>query len=239
MKKLIIIFLITLTFSYNAFSDYEKGYEAFIQQNYTLAIKYFNELIEKQNESPETWYYLGVCYLKLNKFTLAKKAFTKAYELDNNIGFVDQDKFITNLRKAENGSKAVDIIRKSKTTSIFYWIAIAIIAIIAFIIVIRIKKSSRSMSYKENKINDELLSNLYQLNSEFKNAQKTIPKDEKKEIKNYLEEVEERCILLNDKIAMFKYGAMDIEEEIINKEINYTKELLKKYIDEFSLVEKV
>ncbi len=68
----------------SAFSWYDRGYGQTQLDNYELAIKYFSNAIEKNNEYSAAYSGRGESYSKIKKFDLAIEDFTKAIELNIN-----------------------------------------------------------------------------------------------------------------------------------------------------------
>lgn len=84
ISKLILIFIISLTFSFLAFgqvTELEKGIELYKQKKYEAAASVFKQLSKANKKDAEIWNYLGLAYFNNEKYKDARKSFIKAVKL--------------------------------------------------------------------------------------------------------------------------------------------------------------
>jgi len=65
-----------------AFEEYEKGLEAYKNEEYEEAVKHFNKSVRYNPSVWQTYQYLGTCYLSLNDEASAREAYSRALELN-------------------------------------------------------------------------------------------------------------------------------------------------------------
>lgn len=96
MKKLFYLLLLSNQFFF-AQSEFEKGNSFYKKENYTEAIKAYENVLETKKQSAELYFNLGNCYYKGNKVAPAIYNFEKALllhpndkEISNNLKFAQK-----------------------------------------------------------------------------------------------------------------------------------------------------
>ena len=65
-----------------AFEFYQKGLDAYKEENYEEAIEYFRQSLRYNSDVWQTHQYLGTCYLAIGDDTSAKRSYSKSLQLN-------------------------------------------------------------------------------------------------------------------------------------------------------------
>jgi len=85
MKKIAILIFIFYSFvSYSADSLFKTADTLFQNNKIEEAISVYNKIADKNLESSELYYNLGICYFKIQNYKLSKENFRKSLSLDPN-----------------------------------------------------------------------------------------------------------------------------------------------------------
>ncbi len=243
IKRWIILLLIACpTLIYSLDQDFVKGHRAYLQKDYHHAIQYFSKSLKKK-ELARTHYLMGVSYLKLFKCQKAKNSLRQAYQQDKSYSFATRDKYSQRMQETDDCLQAI----QNKAGGIFgkYSFLLIIVSAILFlsaiaILAIRYYNNKRNKrQYKEQSLSKELITNLNQLNDSFGKAREIISKSENPRAVIIIEEIEDRCIALNDKLEELKYGLRAIDEESFKNEIVITAEMINECLNQAQEVQEV
>ncbi len=237
IKRWIILLLIVLpTLIYPLDQDFIKGHRAYIQKDYPLAIQFFcKSLITK--EMARTHYLIGVSYLKLYSCQKAKNSLRKAYQLDSTCSFASRDKYSQRMEEADDCLQAMQNRADGSKFSKYSLILIIVLAFLIFVIVIIIgirynRNRLNKRQYKEQPLSEELITNLDQLNDSFSKARDVVSKGKNQRAGIVIEEIEDRCISLNDKLEELRYGLRAIDEESFKNEIEITTDMINECLNQ-------
>lgn len=233
-QLLFIVFLIIPIISFSRSKEYQEGYRAYVQSDYGKALEKLNKAAEKDSD-PDIWYYIGKSYLEGDPQNCekAKEAFLHANKLDDNVK--RQKKFRRAMADAEDCLKAERLLSKSsgEGPSVLFIVSVtAIIVAGSLLIFIFLKRRSNRRSYKEHVISEEVNDSLTLLNTEFIAARDIVTDTDDEDSKFAVEEIEERCISLNDKLEELKYGIRNIDEESFRDEIEITRDMIRECLDQ-------
>ena len=204
-------------------TDQKKGYHAFVQEDYQTAITHYKKVVEKNKKDVKSLYFLGVSYLRLKDFEEAKEALVKAYDIDDSLSHVWKGKIYEALNQADEGLKAAEVIEGD--SYYYYIVGFIILLLVGVSIVIYIKRKDRRV-YKEKHLSQQMTESLEGLNSEFKKAHDYIVTLNNKDLTILIDEVEDRCIMLNDKFENLRFGLIPINEEGFQEEIKLTSDMI-------------
>lgn len=238
LRQTQLLFALSLLLPLSLFSrsqEYQDGYRAYIQSEYGKAIEKLSQASETKND-PEIWYYIGKSYLEGDPQNCkkAKDAFLKAYKLDSNVK--RQKKFRRAMADAEDCLKAERLLSQGSGDGPSVLFIVSVTAIIisgSLLIFIFLKRRANRRSYREHEISEEVSDSLTLLNQEFISARDLVNESDDDESKFAVEEIEERCISLNDKLEELKYGIRNIDEESFKDEIEITRDMIRDCLDQF------
>ncbi|MDH4129773.1 MAG: hypothetical protein OEV44_13525 [Spirochaetota bacterium] len=186
-------------------------------------------------------------YLKIAKHNIEKAKETLGIGLQGLNNSVEQNKYLLSIRQVADVKENINILESKlaeedkesednfRFTMILVAIGIFVLVIIGFILRILAKKRQSKRNYKELNVSEELTYNLTLLNEEFRKTRVAIYNSNNQKAKDNIEEIEDRCIALNDKLEELKYGLRAIDVASFNDEIEFTREMLNecvKKIDE-------
>ncbi|GMT48860.1 MAG: hypothetical protein IEMM0008_0399 [bacterium] len=236
IKRWIIVLLMALpTLIYPLDQNFIEGHRAYIQEDYHLAIQFFSQSL-KNKEMAKTHYLMGVSYRKLFQCQKAKNSLRKAYQRDKTYSFASRDKYYQQMQKANDCLQAIQN-RADGGFGKYSLILMGVLALFIFAIIIIIgirytKNRLNKRQYKEQPLSEELITNLDQLNDSFTKARNIISKGENQRASIVIEEIEDRCIALNDKLEELKYGLRAIDEESFKNEIEITTDMIHECLNQ-------
>ena len=231
ISHILLILIITVPcFSWSP--EFENGFQAFLQEDYKIATKYL-KIAARKDRNSKSWYYLGLSQFHLYRYKEAKDSFGIALELNKSDKLMDHQMIIKYLSKTIATLKANEPYTNpgEATDKTFYLViilgAMGGIAVTASIVAIwYFRKQHGGRDYREHAVGPDLIDTLSKLNHEFKEAKILIHKSDSQDAKDDIEEIEDRCIALNDKLEELKYGLRSIDEETFKDEIEITREMI-------------
>ncbi|MDH5679956.1 MAG: hypothetical protein OEZ36_00095 [Spirochaetota bacterium] len=239
LKTFITHILLILTLSVPCFSwssDFDRGFQAFLQEDYETAIKHL-KIATRVDRNSKSWHYLGLSQFHLYRYREAKESFSIALNLNRTDKLMDPQMIIKYLSKTIATLKANEPYANpgESTDKTFYFViilgimgGIAVTASIVAIFFFRRQHGGRE--YKEHTLGQDLIAILTKLNHEFKEAKALIHKSDSQDAKDDIGEIEDRCIALNDKLEELKYGLRALDEETFKDEIEITREMITKCV---------
>ncbi len=236
INRWIILLLIACpTLIYSIDQDFVKGHRAYLEKDYHNAIQYFHKSL-KNKEIARTHYLMGVSYLKLFKCQKAKDSLRKAYQQDKFYSFASRDKYSQRMQEADDCLQAIQNKaggRFGRHSFLLIIVSTLLFLSVLFIFVVRYYKNKQNKrQYKERSLSKDLIANLDQLNDSFSKARETISKSDNQRAIIIIEEIEDRCIALNDRLEELKYGLRAIDEESFKNEIVITTEMINECLNQ-------
>ncbi len=232
----IVCIILTNNYVYPISPDYEKGYQAYVKEDYQTAIAHLKIAVNTTDKkNADAWFHLGISYFKIQQFSKARSALEKAYEYTNDPKL--KDKYRKALTEVDDGNSIQNKIGDTSINSFpvyIYYILSAIGIILLIVLIIFLSKRNNTKGkreYKEHTINQDLLDNLNNLNSEFLTGKTLILEHGSNDEQDEISEIEDRCIALNDKLEELRYGLRKVDVEIFKDEIEITREMLKECIN--------
>jgi tetratricopeptide (TPR) repeat protein len=111
MKKGILLLLTILTLGVKSFAQsQESGIKQMIKENYQTAAGIFKKIIADKPGDADNYYYLGQCYLELNKQDSAKQIFVQGIQADSKsiLPYVGIGEWYLNQNDVANAKQSFD-----------------------------------------------------------------------------------------------------------------------------------
>lgn len=154
MKKIaILIFTFYAFVAYSADSLFKTADTLFQNNKTEEAISVYNKILDKNLESSELYYNIGICYFKMQNYNLSKENFRKSLSINPNSEITKKRIIQTNIKlNTKETPQLFYIIWKNKISEICNtntWILFSILSIlillILFIFKLFFKKQVRSI----------------------------------------------------------------------------------------------
>ncbi len=256
--KLVFLFLFIFPLAVFADSSFEAGYDALTEKDFQTAIKHFKKAAAEDSQNRQTWYYLGISYLRAagehlseNRYDEAEKLLLQAKDslskgLQKSKEYNRQRNFINSLKEVNNGLETIKLFRNKmkpeKANNYSFVIILGIIILLTVLTIIflwHFKTKDDHRVYKEHVLNTDLSSSLTSLNEDFKKAREVVTQSDNQNVMVLFEEIEERCIALNDKLVTLQHGLLTLEEDSFKQEIELTKEMINECLEQLGATQKV
>lgn len=144
MKKIAILLFTFYSFtSYSADSLFKTADTLFQNNKTEEAITIYKKILDKNLESPELYYNIGICYFKMQNYNLSKENFMKSLALNPNSKITKKRIAQTNTKlNTKETPQLFYIIWKNKISEICStntWILFSILSILTLLILFVLK----------------------------------------------------------------------------------------------------
>ena len=224
-------------------NNHQDAHRAFVSQNYPLAVKLFLKTLQKNQNQPKIWYFLGLSYLRQNRYSKAKSSLLKAKSLDPSLSFLKSQKnyyrYLSEIRDAINAHQLIHQQQQLNPQNQnlpflnpilwFSSITFLLISISGFAFYIHRYRQSSSFLKSESKYQKKLprLEKLINhLNSEFSQTKQLYLSQTDENLKHHLLEIERISIALNERFHGMKLGFVNLNEQSISEQFTMTQDLL-------------